>query len=47
LSGELLTGKHPGKRAMELIRLYLMGYAELEEIMALLGVENLPGEAAR
>jgi hypothetical protein len=37
---QLLTGKRPGKRAMELIRFYLMGYAELEEIMALLGLEK-------
>ena len=33
---QLLTGKRPTKRAMELIRLYMMGYAELEEIMPLL-----------
>ena len=31
-----LTGKRPGKRAMELIQLYLMGYAELEEVITLL-----------
>ena len=37
---QLLTGKRPGKRAMELIRLYLMGYAELEEVLALLGLEK-------
>jgi hypothetical protein len=37
---QLLTGKRPGKRAMELIRFYLMGYAELDEIMALPGVEK-------
>jgi len=37
---QLLTGKRPGKRAMELIRMYLMGYAELEEVIALLGVEK-------
>jgi hypothetical protein len=35
---QLLTGKRPGKRAMELIRMYLMGYAELEEVITLLGV---------
>lgn len=33
---QLLTGKRPGKRAMELIQLYLMGYAELEEVITLL-----------
>ena len=33
---QLLTGKRPSKRAMELIRFYMMGYAELEEIIALL-----------
>ena len=32
---QLLTGKRPGKRAMELIRLYLMGYAELDEVITL------------
>ena len=37
---QLLTGKRPGKRAMELIRLYLMGYAGLEEVLALLGLEK-------
>ena len=37
---QLLTGKRPGKRAMELIRLYLMGYADLDEVIALLGVEK-------
>ena len=35
---QLLTGKRPTKRAMELIRLYLMGHAELEEVVALLGL---------
>jgi hypothetical protein len=33
---QLLTGKRPSKRAMELIRFYMMGYAELEEVIALL-----------
>ena len=33
---QLLTGKRPGKRAMELIRFYLLGYADLEEVIALL-----------
>lgn len=37
---QALTGKRPGKRAMELIRMYLMGYADLEEVIALLGVEK-------
>ena len=37
---QLLTGKRPGKRAMELIRFYLMGYAELEEIVTLLSLEK-------
>jgi hypothetical protein len=37
---QLLTGKRPGKRAMELIRMYLMGYAELDEVIALLGLEK-------
>jgi len=37
---QLLTGKRPTKRAMELIRFYLMGYAELEEVVSLLGLEK-------
>jgi hypothetical protein len=37
---QLLTGKRPGKRAMELIRFYLMGQAGLEEVVALLGLEK-------
>ena len=37
---QLLTGKRPTKRAMELIRFYLMGHAELEEVMSLLGLEK-------
>jgi hypothetical protein len=37
---QLLTGKRPGKRAMELIRMYLMGYAGLDEVAALLGLEK-------
>ena len=37
---QLLTGKRPTKRAMELIRLYMMGYAELEEIVPLLVPEK-------
>lgn len=39
---QLLTGKRPAKRAMELIRFYLMGYAELEEVVKLLGLEKTP-----
>jgi len=39
---QLLTGKRPAKRAMELIRFYLMGYAELEEVVKLLGLEKPP-----
>jgi hypothetical protein len=34
------TGKRPGKRAMELIQMYLMGYADLQEVIALLQVEK-------
>ncbi len=37
---QALTGKRPGKRAMELIQMYLMGYAYLKEVIALLGVEK-------
>jgi hypothetical protein len=37
---QLLTGKRPTKRAMELIRFYLMGHAELEEVTTLLGLEK-------
>ena len=37
---QAFTGKRPGKRAMELIRMYLMGYADLEETIALLGIEK-------
>lgn len=33
---QLLTGKRPSKRAMELIRFYMMGYADLDEVIALL-----------
>ena len=33
---QLLTGKRPSKRAMELIRFYMMGYAQLDEVIALL-----------
>ena len=37
---QLLTGKRPTKRAMELIRFYLMDHVELEEVMSLLGKEK-------
>jgi hypothetical protein len=37
---QALTGKRPGKRAMELIQMHLMGYADLKEVIALLGVEK-------
>ena len=37
---QLLTGKRPTKRAMELIRFYLMDHVELEEVMSLLGMEK-------
>jgi len=32
------TGRRPGKRAMELIRFYLLGYANLDELTARLGL---------
>jgi hypothetical protein len=37
---QAFTGKRPGKRAMELIQMYLMGYAYLDEVIALLKVEK-------
>jgi hypothetical protein len=37
---QAFTGKRPGKRAMELIQMHLMGYADLKEVIALLGVEK-------
>jgi hypothetical protein len=37
---QLLTGKRPGKRAMELIRFYMMGHATLDEVTALLALEK-------
>jgi len=40
---QLLTGKRPGKRAMELIRMYMMGYARLDEVIALLGLDKNKG----
>jgi hypothetical protein len=36
---QLLTGKRPGKRAMELLRFYMMGYAELDERLARMDAE--------
>ena len=38
---QLLTGQRHAKRAMELIRFYLMGYAKLEEMITLLGLKKL------
>lgn len=37
---QLLTGKRPGKRAMELIRFYMMGHAQLDEVIALLAAQK-------
>ena len=37
---QLLTGKRPNKRAMELIRFYMMGHAALDEVMALLDLDK-------
>lgn len=37
---QLFTGKRPTKRAMELIRFYMMGQMELEELVTLLGLEK-------
>jgi Transposase DDE domain len=37
---QLLTGKRPSKRMMELLRFYLMGMVELEELMELLALEK-------
>lgn len=34
----LLTAKRPGRRATELNRFYLIGHAELMQVVALLGV---------
>jgi len=34
------TGRRPGKRAMEMIRFYLLGYATLEELTRRLGIEK-------
>ena len=35
-----LTGKHPSNRAMELIRFYIIGYAKLKGVMALLNLKK-------
>jgi len=37
---QLFTGKRPTKRAMELIHFYMMGQADLETIVTLLGLEK-------
>jgi len=37
---QLFIGKRPSKRAMELIRFYMMGQADLEEIVTLLGLKK-------
>lgn len=37
---QLFTGKRPSKRAMELIRFYMMGQMDLEELVKLLGLEK-------
>jgi hypothetical protein len=34
------SGRRPGKRAMEMIRFYLLGYATLDELSAALGLEE-------
>ena len=34
------SGRRPGKRAMELIRFYLLGYATLDELTGQLGIEK-------
>ena len=34
------NGRRPGKRAMEMIRFYLLGYATLDELSAALGLEK-------
>ena len=37
---QLFTGKRPSKRAMELIRFYMMGQMDLEELVKLLGLKK-------
>lgn len=39
---QAFTGKRPSKRAMELIQMHLMGYADLEEVIELLRLEKTP-----
>ncbi|HZD95914.1 MAG TPA: hypothetical protein VE133_16760 [Candidatus Sulfotelmatobacter sp.] len=34
------SGRRPGKRAMEMIRFYLLGYATLEELSASIALEQ-------
>jgi len=34
------TGRRPGKRAMEMIRFYLVGYADLDEVCGALGIKK-------
>jgi hypothetical protein len=34
------TGKRPNKRAMEMIRFYLVGSATLDELVRILGIEK-------
>ena len=34
------TGRRPGKRAMEMIRFYLVGYADLDELCGALGIKK-------
>jgi hypothetical protein len=37
---QMLTGTKPNKRQMELIRFYLMGYVDIQEMTTLLGLEK-------
>jgi len=37
---QVFTGKRPGNRAMEMLRLYQMGYIEMEELSKMLGIEK-------
>lgn len=34
------SGRRPGKRAMEMIRFYLLGYASLDELSGVLALEK-------
>ncbi len=36
------TGRKPGKREMEMIRFYLLGFAESDELSAALNLEKRP-----